>query len=211
MDVANPKNDPTHNYAHSFYITSTTFDDGAARLPKYFKTLTASTTNCGAVRDTSVHFEIDYQTDNDVGEDGAEHWYRVGKIFTSPEGTLMLNDGNKRCVRTRVRGYTDTSTTPPQLDALTLDGFTRTPARTVWTIRVNTGERGVFKKKASDLLKFLQEASTTADDIVVKSTVPELNGRHVIITRPKVQRNILDVISGAWSGSMTLSLMDMSE
>jgi hypothetical protein len=210
-DVAKPTNDPTHEYAHSFYLTSTSFDDGAARLPKYIKSLTASVTNAGQVQDTSVWFEIDYQTDNDVGEDGAEHWYRLGKIFTSPEGMLRINDGNKRVMKVRVRGYTDTSIVPPQLDALTIDGFTRTPARTIWTMRLKTGERGIYKRKASDLLKFLQEASTSAGDILIRSPIPELNGRHVICTRPKVGRELLNLVSGAWSGTVIISFLDMSE
>ena len=210
-DVAKPTNDVTHNYSHSFYIVSSTFDDGAARLPKYLKSITASTTNCGAVIDTSVNFEIDYQLDNDVGADGADHWRRLGKVFTSPEGTLPLNAGNKRCARVRVRGYTDTSTIPPQLDAITLDGFTRTPARTIWTMRVSTGERGIYKKKASELLKFLQETSISADDITIKSDIPELNGRHVISTRPKVIRTFLNKLTGSWTGIITMSLMDMTD
>jgi hypothetical protein len=209
-DVAGPTNDLTHNYAHSFYVTSTTFDDGAARLPKYLKTLTASVTNCG-IKDTEVWFELDYQTDNNVGINDAENWFSAGKVFNSPEGTLKLNIGNKRCVRFRVRGYTDTSTTPPQLDALTLDGFTRTPARTVWTLKIAIGETGAYKKQASQILKFLQEASGTSSDIVLKSTIPELDGKHVLITRPRVSRSTLNKGSGAWSGSIILSMLDMSE
>ena len=210
-DVANPINDTAHSYAHSFYITSPTFDDGAARLPKYIKEVTLSTTNCGAVNDTSVWFEIDYQTDNDVGEAGADHWRFLGKIYSSPEGTIKMNLGNRRCIRIRVRGYSDCATVPPQLDAITLDGFTRTPARTVWTMRLETGDTGALKKGASDLLKFLQELSTTAADVeIVSSTVPEMNGAHVIVTRPKVQRDWLDLIRGRWTGIISVSMMDMS-
>jgi hypothetical protein len=211
IDVAKPTNDRTHNYAHSFYITSPTFDDGAARLSKYIKAITISGTNCGEREDSYVYFEIDYQLDNDVGEEGADHWHRLGKVFTSPEGTLMVNAGNVKCNRIRVRGYTDNALIPPQLDAITIDGFTRTPARTVWNLRVKTGSRGAQKKEASNLLKFLQEASTAADDILVTSTIPELNGRHVIITRPRVQRDILVKLSDSWSGIINMSLMDMSE
>jgi hypothetical protein len=211
MDTARPTADPTHNYSHSFYIVTPTFDDGASRLPKYLKSLTASTTNCARVQDTSVSFEIDYQDDNNVGEDGADNWHLLGKVYTSPEGRLKMNVGNIRAVRFRIRGYTDTPTIPPELDALTIDGFTRTPARTVWTMRVKTGERYIYKKNASNLLKFLQEASQSADDIIITSTIPELNGRHVISTRPRVQRELLNTISAMWSGTLTISLMDMSE
>jgi hypothetical protein len=211
-DVANPTNDPTHNYAHSMYLVLSTFDDGAARLPKYIKSITASVSNCNIVQDTRVTFEIDYQVDNKVGLDGAENWRRVGRVFTSPEGTLPMNLGNKRCIRLRLRGYTDTPTVPPQIDAITIDGFTRTPARTIWTMRVNTGERAEAKKKASDLLKFLQEASISADDMTISSSIiPELNGRHVICTRPRVSRSLLNKMTSLWSGTIVISFMDMSE
>lgn len=206
-DAANPTNDSTHNYAHSFYIVFSTFDDGAARLSKYFKSITASATNLGTVQDTSVWLELDYQIDNNVGFDGAYNWHSVGKVFMSPEGTLKLNLGNTRCIRVRVRGYTDTATTPPQLDAITIDGFTRTPARTMWAMKVKT----VDKKKSSELLKFLQEASMFAGDITIKSKIPELDGKHVITTRPKVRRSLLNKITLAWSGTFILSFMDMTE
>jgi hypothetical protein len=211
VDVANPTNDPTHNYSNSFYITSSTFDDGAARLPKYLKSVTLSTTNCGKTKDTYVWFEVDYQTDNDVGIDGASHWHHAGNVFTSPEGSLRLNLGDKRCIRIRIRGYTDTSTVPPQLDAVTLDGFTRTPARTIWTLKCKVAPTGSYKKKASDFLKFLQEASATADDITVTSAIPELNGKHVIITRPRTARENLNKVTLAWDGTVIFSIMDMTD
>jgi hypothetical protein len=208
-DVAGPANDTSFNYDHDYYITTSTFDDGAARLPKYLKTITLSTSNLGG--DTShPTFEVDYQTDDDVGKDGAAHWFYVGRVFTSPEGTLAINAGNVRCVRFRIRGHTDVSNIPPQLDAITLDGYTRTPARTVWTMTVEVGEQGAFKKKASQILKFLQEAAASADDILVTSRIPELDGKHVICTRPRVSRNLLNYITAIWSGRMVVSLMDMS-
>ena len=156
-------------------------------------------------------FEIDYQTDNEVGVNDADHWFLAGKVYNSPEETLKLNFGNKRCVRFRIRAYTDTSTTPPQLDALTLDGFTRTPARTIWTLKISIGEMGAYKKKASELLKFLQEASGSSSDIVLSSSIPELDGKHVLLTRPKVSRSQLNKSTGLWSGSVVVSMLDMTD
>jgi hypothetical protein len=206
-DVAGPLNDSTLKYHYDWSIETTTFDDGTAKLPKYFKDITISSVNLDG---HTTFMDIDYQYDDMIGKSGAANWLRLGTVSVSPEQTIPMNLGNKRAIRFRIRGYSNTTTTPPILLAITVEGFTRAPSRRMWNVRVRTERNGIGRRNSSNLLAFLNEASEFPGKVMMRSKIPEMNNRFVIVRHPRVNRTLMNAIRKWWSGEMTLSLLDVT-
>jgi hypothetical protein len=154
--------------------------------------------------------DIDYQYDDMIGKSGAANWLRLGTVSVSPEQTIPMNLGNKRAIRFRIRGYSNTTTTPPILLAITVEGFTRAPSRRMWNVRVRTERNGIGRRNSSNLLAFLNEASEFPGKVMMRSKIPEMNNRFVIVRHPRVNRTLMNAIRKWWSGEMTLSLLDVT-
>ena len=206
-DVASPLYDSSMVYQHEYAIITPTFDDGAARLPKYIREFTIASSNFNG---STIRAELDYQTDANIG---GSTWVHAGSLLTSPEDTMKLHLGNIRAVRFRIRCLTDAAATPPVIEATVVDGFTRTPNRPIWNLRIITGGKtlaGGEDHKAEDLLHFLRDASQYPGAMRMTSVFPELHNRQVIVSPPSVYREFVNKILRIWKGRITVSLMDMS-
>lgn len=206
-DVASPLYDSGMVYQHEFSIISPTFDDGAARLPKYIREFTIANSNFNG---STIRAELDYQIDKNIG---GSTWVRAGNLYTVSEDTLSLHIGNIRAIRFRIRCLTNDASTPPVIEATVVDGFTRSPNRPIWNLRIIVGGKtlaGGQDHKAADLLQWLRAASQNPGTIRMTSVFPELHNRQVIVAPPTVYRELVNKILRIWKGSLTLSLMDLT-
>jgi hypothetical protein len=206
-DVGSPLYDAGMVYQHEFSVITPTFDDGAARLPKYIREFTLANSNLNG---STIRVEMDYQVDKNIG---SSTWIHAGNLLTAPEDTIKLHLGNIRAIRLRFRALTDTAATPPVIEATVIDGFTRTPNRPIWNMRVIVGGKtlsGMQDHKAADLLSFLRTASQYPGAIRMTSIFPELHNKQIIVSPPSVYREIYNKILRIWKGVVTVSLMDMS-
>jgi hypothetical protein len=207
LDVASPIYDTGLKYGHEFSVVLPTFDNGAARLPKYIRSLAASSTNLNG---STIRIEIDYQKDDDIN---TSTWKYAGSLLNSPEDEILTYLGNVRAIRFRIRVLTSDLTVPPIIDAIVAEGFTRTPNRTTWNIRIKVGGKnrlGNTDANASDLLAWLRRCSQYPGEVVMESVFPELHNRRVIISPPIVQRTGLNKQLHIWKGTFTLSIMDIT-
>jgi hypothetical protein len=206
-DVASPLNDSTMKYQHEFDLITSTFDDSAAALPKYIRQLVIASVNLNG---STIKIEVDYQTDGDIG---TQNWTYAGTVVNSPEDTIKLHLGNIRAIRFRLRGITDNVLIPPVVEATVIDGFTRSPNRPVWNLRIAVGGRTLnhgIDRKATDLLQWLRTVSAYPGAIRMTSIFPELHNKMVIISPPVVYRENYNKILRVWKGAFTLSIMDMT-
>jgi hypothetical protein len=205
-DVASPLYDSSMLYQHEFVVVSPTFDDSAARLSKYIREFTVASSNLNG---STIRIEFDYQTDENIG---GSAWVYAGNLLSSPEDTIKLHLGNIRAFRFRLRCLTDAVATPPVIEATVIDGFTRTPNRPIWNLRVVVGGKtlaGGQDHKAEALLAFLRNASQYPGAMRMQSVFPELHNKQVIVSPPSVYREVVNKILRIWKGSITVSLMNM--
>lgn len=206
-DVASPLYDSTLSFQHEFVLVSSTFDDSTARLPKYVREFSISGSNFNG---STIRAELDYQVDENIG---TSYWIHAGNLVKSPEDSIKLHLGNIRSFRFRIRALTDDASTPPIIDASVIDGFTRTPNRKIWNLRVVVGTRnsqGGSDKKAKDLLEWLSLASQYPGSVRMTSIFPELHNRRVIVSPPSVERKHENRVLKVWDGMITISLQDMT-
>jgi hypothetical protein len=207
LDVCSPLYDTAIKYHPECVIVFPTFDGSASRLPKYVRSFALS---CSNFNGSGIRAEIDYQADGFIG---TSTWTPAGMLVNSPEDEILVQLGNIRAIRFRMRMITDTLSTPPDVDAAVLEGFIRTPNRPVWNLRIRVGgttKTGAKDHPSSDLLAWLRRMSQYPGGIVMESVFPELHNRHVIIAPPNVYRDFRSRVLGVWRGSMTISLMDVT-
>jgi hypothetical protein len=208
LDVAAPLYDSGCAFQHEYVLVTPTFDDGSAKLRKYFRELNLTSSNLNG---STIVIDCDYQVDVNIG---TSTWVYAGQFRNSPDAVLKLHLGNYTAIRFRFRCHTDTPTTAPIIDAYSLDGFTRTPNRVLWNLRIRTGDQQTYTSEpdhnSSELLRALRDAAQYPGTVKMTSVYPELHNRHVIISSPNVVRSFLNRVMKIWTGQMTLSFLDVT-
>ena len=202
INSANPLNDSACKFQHEGVITSSTIDMGAAsRLPKYIKGLVINSKN---LSDNGMVIDFDYQTDEQIS---TSNWVNVYPgFFESPEQEIVINEANIRQFRYRLRLNTDTATKPPIIKGIVPSGYARTPWRTVWHLRIKTGEifdnTGRKLPNAEKLKDWLRDQARFPGVIHMTSRFEGLHNKYVVIAP------LNDMPTSEEKSTMTVSLME---
>lgn len=188
----NPLKDTGVVYQHETSITMSDIDMGAPILPKAIKAFSLVSENLS----DAAYVGLDYQTDEDVGED---EWITKSNLTKSPSDTVDLNLGNIRKIRLRLRMYTEDADVPPIIYATVLQGFARTPVKYDWTFRVKLSSLGFTRLGTPEVdpqeaRRFLRNAASNGDVLKMRSTIEDMNDKWVIVepfvSRPLYKTNV---------------------
>lgn len=203
----NPLKDEGVVYQHECALTLADIEMGAARLPKFIKELSLISENLT----TGIEVHLEYQTDKDIG---SGTWLFAGTFYSSPEDTLVINEGDVRRIRLRLRLVTDVATTPPVVRATVLEGFARTPLKYQWNMRIKVGDvqrnlAGVNHDHDPDeFLTWLKDAAMGAKKVMLRSIWEPMDGKYVIVEPPSTLRTFTDPVSGEWGGAVVISVRE---
>lgn len=204
-NTLNPLNDASYRYNNESVIVLSTMDMGSARLPKFFKELSALSKNLAS----GIEIKVDYQKDGDIG---GTTWTHLGTIFQSPEDTLPVKVGRCRQIRIRLRLITNVATTPVEVRATDLEGYARTPLKYQYLLRlrerpIQLNRRGQRDVDPDTLFAWLRQAAEGAHNIRMKSRYKSMHNRDIIVEPPSLQREKVTA-SNAWGGVLTITLRD---
>lgn len=185
LNKANPIYDPSQAYMHEGYLVSSTIDMGtASKLPKYIKELTATAANLNG---TGIRVEVDYQTDEKIGEDGYNNWITAQPFTYIPEDTVQIGASCTQ-FRYRLRLMTDTATTPPDVKGIVPSGHARAPFKWTWTFAIQTGGgKGKGKVDRDEFDAWLTDAGRTPGRIRMTSRWHSLHNFDVVIAPPRMR------------------------
>jgi hypothetical protein len=205
----NPLNDPDVAYVEEAVFISSYLNMKSHALPKFWRALTATTRGLGG--DTTI--AIDYQVDDDVGQDGFGYWIHAGNLLESPEDDVPINVGDNRLLRYRLRLQTSDATNPPQVLATVVQGFGRIPDRRVWAILVDvknvfTDSQGRQGVDSNEFLTWLYNKSNAADGVRMYSQFEHMHDVNVVI-RPVYPRRVgYNSVTKQWEGQIRLALQE---
>lgn len=162
-------------YQHESIIVSSTIDMGtSARLPKFVNTLVAVTKNLGDKK----YIGVDYQIDDDIGGDA---WQPLAALMVSPEDSTVLNVGNIRKFRYRLRLNTNDSSVPIIVYTVAPKGFARVPWKITWDVRVEIRENTEkMRKWVDNVARFPGRVRMTSD------RYPLMDNYFVIVSPPTI-------------------------
>lgn len=182
LNKANPLHDTASKYMHEFVVESSEIDMGtASKLPKFIKEITLTSRNLTG----GIKVYLDYQLDDDIG---SSTWIEAGEFNESPEDTINLNLGNVNKFAYRLRGYTDTQLTPPDIRGIVPNGFSRSPMRRILECQAKVKDMVINGKpyKAKDIISWLEEASESAYLIHVNSAYEQFDDFDCVLAPPSV-------------------------
>jgi hypothetical protein len=205
----NPYLDPDTVYVDEGHVISTTHDFGTFQLSKLFDAIDAIVDNLG--RNVSV--SVDYQTDKDVG---TNTWYEAGTMFESPVDTVILNLGNKKKMRYRLRLMTSDSTETPYIQATVLTGVARTISKRQWNINIKTSDYQLLRSGAKDhatitLYNWLLQVARQAKTITMQSRMVHMDNVKVIVEEPRVYLESYNESDKKMSALMTITIREAAK
>jgi hypothetical protein len=193
----NPLRDESVVYEPEGYLEQSAVDLTLVQLPKFFKDVDIITDNLGGGDWVSLDYQID-------GEVGSEFWHRTSDIYKSPVDKVDVNEGNARKLRYRYRMYANDLHRPPLVSGFVAKMFARTPASRMWQIRVHTDgiKRNGDPVDPHDMAMmylWLWESSKSADGLLMRSCVPEMDKARVIVEPPSYSRTGVDTETHLYS------------
>jgi hypothetical protein len=206
-DTLNPLHDTGMTYKSSCELITSTFDMGAASLPKFFKDITLATRNLN----TSTYVGVDYQLDKDIN---GSTWTPAGKAWRNPEDIVKIVRGGARRIRVRLTPTTSDADNPPVIEATVLKAFARTPYKRQFNVRIKASDYGVTRSglmdfRASELTNFLRDAATNAKPLYMRSVFDDMDDMWVIVEPPSVFREFANLILGKWGGQIAFSIREV--
>lgn len=206
INTLNPLNDSLFLYNHEGILLTSTIDFGNARLPKFFKELAAIQKNLAQ----GIYIAVDYQLDANIG---GTTWTYLGSFLQSPEDTLPQNFGNVRQIRLRLRLISNKYSTPPEVRAIIQEGYSRTPVKYQYNIRVREKPNQVNRRGGKDvdpdvLYNWLREKANGASRIRIRSRYKSIDNRDVIVEPPVLNRTSADSAKGSWGGELLITVRD---
>jgi len=180
----NPLREDDFPFHHEFMIEFSSVDMRASRLSKMFNEVGLTTQNLGQ----QAWIELEYQTDNMIG---TTTWAHAGTFASSDYQAIDLGLGDRRRIRYRLRGYTESSTTPIHVIAAVLEAFARTPTKFQWTMPVQINSvtlssegRVTDEEQAYDFLDWLKASSQRATKLHMHSAFRHMDDIDVTIEPP---------------------------
>lgn len=188
MDMPYKKSSPLQDsgmkYMHEGIVESSIIDMGAASdLPKFIKALTLTVKNLNT---EGREVYLDYQTDADCH---TTNWTNATVLTQSPESNALLNISNIRRFCYRLRFYTNTATTPIDIEGVVPNGYARTPLKLTFSLRIKSG--GVYQMGTqsnagySKLWLWLMDNARFPYAVFMESKYDELDKRFVIVHPPR--------------------------
>ena len=204
QDAINPLQDSTVNYMHEACVISSTIDMEAAALPKAFRELVAWTENLVS----GIEVAVDYQVDEDVGTD---NWIIAGTYYQEGEGSVDINEGNRRRIRYRLRLRTNNSDVPPVVEATVLEGFGRVPWKPQYVMILKSGSysvtwQGLPDHGPDEFLEFLIDASLNSVLFHMRCVWPHVDDKWIVVEPTSVFPEMVDRNTGNWQGSIRVTL-----
>lgn len=221
-DTLNPLSDQELPHTHEAALITSTFDTGAASLPKLWKVLSGTTESLGDSTLSGQIFpalvEVDYQADEDIG---TETWRPAGAFYRSPLDEVELNLGDSRAIRFRLRLQMSRYNADgghqyvPVVNGTVLEGYARTPYREQWAVpaRVSTWQRNRAGESAHDpdeVLAWVQRMARTVRAIHMTSRWAPMHDKRVLIEPAPVSPAAVGEKGGRseWDGEITLLIRE---
>jgi hypothetical protein len=206
LNTFNPMRDPGIYYAPEGVLITSSFDMGAARLPKLYKDITAITKNLNGI----CKIAVDYQVDENIGSDA---WIALGSHMLSPSDTLAIDEGKRYSIRLRYRFQTNDALLPPIMKAGILEGVARTQVKYQWVLRIKTSSiqstfSGVSDHNPDRLLSWLKEKAGNAEVLHLHSTLKAMDGKVVFAEPPSVIRDFSNSLLKFWGGHIVIVLRE---
>jgi hypothetical protein len=197
-DTFSPIEDSGINFQHEGVVELADIDMGQARLKKMFKELSILSENLAS----GIEIFLEYQTDKDIG---TTKWISQGRVGISPEADLQINEGGRNKIRLRLRLVSNDADVPAVLIGTVLQGFSRTPFKRIWTVRVKTSSFqvtgvGTRDTPPSDTYQFLKQLAEAADFALMDSKYPEMHDVQVIVEPFSYQRESVNTTTKTQSG-----------
>ena len=128
----------------------------------------------------------------------------------------MLNLGNIKEFRLRFRIYTTTAITPPVIEAYEVSGWIASPLKYQWVSSFKVDTNQVTKAGDPDyspdtIVKFLQNAAVNAQSISMRSVIPTMDDKKVIVSAPVIHKNWIRPEDGkpTWGGSVDIAFREV--
>lgn len=212
-DALHPLRDTNMPYQHEAVLTTSTFDMGTLRLPKFFKEFEAVLDNLRPRASSAVGKEIfvDMQTDDRIG---TTQWTEMGVLADSPVDALQLNQGSKRAMRLRLRINTNEATVPVKVRATVLECFARAPVKYQYNLRLKVSSlqrdrRGQLDGDPDLFIWWLKQQAASASPVRVRSEFQQWDDKLVIIEPPSIIRAFVNNILGWMGGIVTVTVRDV--
>ena len=176
-----PLKDTSMVYHFESVIETGTITLNSRSMQKFFDAAVINSDNLNSGTRIRVQYKIDEQIDNTNFE-----WRDIGDAERSPEVSLDIGVGNTRSIRFRVIFETSDASNPPVLDALTLKGIGRKPARQAVTFRVTSSSAevdflGEDDIDPYDMKMFLYMVAEQMQPVYIESPYQDLNGARLIV------------------------------
>jgi hypothetical protein len=202
-----PQRDDGIDFQHESTVTSQTIDMGFAGLPKFYKEIAIYSEKMAQ----GMEVGVDYQTDEYVD---TNTWTPSESIYASDinSDTSVINLGNKRKLRYRLRINTNNSHISPALLSVIVKGFARTPVKRQWALKVKISDMGQVNGQkdmdADSFYDWLWKACQTAGGIRMTSTMENMHNIWVIVEPPTILRNFFQKLSKIWGGDVYVLLRE---
>jgi len=205
--AANPLNDANLTYQHYATLTTSTYDANEINLKKLISLLRVN------LSDKSSEVNIEFQKDSDLDTD---NWYSVGELNNIQQNEFELKLGKVKGIRFRFRIYTTTATTPPIITAYNVAGWIFNPLKYQWVSSFHVGEYQVTKDGNSDfkpdvIYSFLQNAHENGKVLTMRSVVPTMDDKQVLVSAPASHKQWIRAESGkpTWEGTIDVQFRDI--
>ena len=122
--------------------------------------------------------------------------------------------GNVRKIRYRLRLLTNNADVSPVVAATVLEGFTRTPLKYQWNMRIRVSDTqsdlsGIGADHDPDeFLAWLKKAAHEARKVHLRSIWEQMDGKYVIVEPPSLIRQFSNNLMGFWGGSVVVTLRE---
>ena len=206
QDTLNPIRDTTVNYQHESYIEFSLIDMGAAELVKLYHDLTILSKNLS----DEIKISLDIQYDEFIGLTGWTNWIHKGIFLDSPTDAVVINEGNRKALRGRLRIETNDADIPPIISATLLKGIARVPERRQLTLRVDVRQFQVTRDGAPDkapsaIFESLSAMSKGMRVVRMETDIHEYKDINVFVDTITPQREVISPIDGESSGIITFT------
>jgi hypothetical protein len=167
-------------------VISVTHDFGYRTLPAYIKSLTIHTVNVNS----DCYIDVYYQWNDDVE---SSTWYKAGTITSGPYTEIPIRLGNVYAFRYRLVLVVQDADNIPQVEAVAVKAFSRTPVSYQWTVPAVASSTGIdvnsFQEMdPNDLYERLIDYADDADVLYVRSSLPRLDGKYVVVEPTSIRR-----------------------
>jgi len=205
--AANPRRDTSLTYQHYSEFVTSIYDMNEVTLDKLLSLVRV------VLEDKNGKVVVEYQFDNEIS---GTTWHKLGEIINDVKPEFSMNLGNIKEFRLRFRIYTTTATTPPVIEAYEVSGWIANPLKYQWVSSFKVDTNQVTKAGDPDfspdaIVKFLQNAAERAEAITMRSVIPTMDDKKVIVTAPVIHKNWIRPEDGkpTWGGSVDIAFREV--